>query len=431
MADDVGDMGEGNEFVEGVTSKFLFSEQSLSTHFLFLGSPGTGKTNAIVQFVNLIKEHMMKENDVMIIFDTKGDYLSLFYDPSRGDKVISNDPKGEGWNLFEEIKQDPPEKWEQDAFEIALEVFDESKRATKDQYFPMAAADVVRATLIALLRYSQAESEKISNKDLYTLLANRSSEDLVKVIGSHPDLAGSIVHIMSPGSPQTQGVMGQIKEVMQEIFSGRFGQEGDFSVRRFIRERGGKTLFLEYDETYGKLLTPIYRLIIDLAIKEALGRVEAGKGNIYFVIDEFALLPNLYHIEDGINFGRGLGVKFLVGTQNVNQISSSYGEERAKSILASFGTVFAFRLHDRESKDVLSARYGKYMALVTVASPVASDPLHYMTVEAEVVEPLQLSLLRTGQAIVSISGQQPRFFQFRRAEDVIGIRSKNSIAKFP
>jgi len=40
----------------------------------------------------------------------------------------------------------------------------------------------------------------------------------------------------------------------------------------------------------------------------------------YFVLDEFALLPRLSHIADGINFGRELGLRFLVATQNVNQV---------------------------------------------------------------------------------------------------------------
>jgi len=30
---------------------------------------------------------------------------------------------------------------------------------------------------------------------------------------------------------------------------------------------------------------------------------------VYFIFDEFALLPQLSHIADGINFGRSLGLK--------------------------------------------------------------------------------------------------------------------------
>jgi type IV secretory pathway TraG/TraD family ATPase VirD4 len=413
---DGGDFGEGNQTLQGYFGRFHFSEETLSTHFLFLGSTGTGKTNAIIQFVNIIKNEMMGKDDVMIIFDTKGDYYSHFFDKNRGDVVISNldfDGK-ENWNIFEEIKIDEKSSWGQDALEISLEIFDESIRNSKDQYFPMAAMDVTRASLIALLLNSDKDGIQRTNRDLYKTLANSGPEELKNLITTYPDLSGAAIHIRDPYSGQTQGVMGEIKQSMEKIFSGKFGQPGNFSVRRFVRERGGKTLFIEYDSTYGKLLTPVYRLLIDLSIKEALGRKQMGRRNVYFVIDEFGLLPNLYHIEDAVNFGRGLGVKFLVGTQSVNQVSSSYGNERAKSILASFGVVFGFRLNDKESKEIIANRYGEYMALLTKKSQVPSEPLFHTVVKSEVVEPLLISLLKTGQSIVSISGHKPHIFQFRK-----------------
>ncbi len=49
----------------------------------------------------------MDNDDVMIIFDTKGDYYEKFYRP--GDIVISNDKRATGknnvdyWNLFKEV----------------------------------------------------------------------------------------------------------------------------------------------------------------------------------------------------------------------------------------------------------------------------------------------------------------------------------------
>ncbi len=61
-------------------------------------------------------------------------------------------------------------------------------------------------------------------------------------------------------------------------------------------------------------------MLFDLAIKKALSRNEGEvRGNVYFVADEFRLLPNLKHIADAVNFGRSLGVKFMIGIQNVNK----------------------------------------------------------------------------------------------------------------
>ena len=50
---------------------------------------------------------------------------------------------------------------------------------------------------------------------------------------------------------------------------------------------------MEYDISVGETLTPVYRLLIDQALKEALGRSEKA-GNVYFIADEFKLLPKLH-----------------------------------------------------------------------------------------------------------------------------------------
>lgn len=77
-------------------------------------------------------------------------------------------------------------------------------------------------------------------------------------------------------------------------------------------------------------MAPIYSLLIDLALKEVLGRGNQN-GNVYMIFDEFKLLPYLQHIDDGVNFGRSLGLKIMAGIQSVNQMTEAYGEERGKT----------------------------------------------------------------------------------------------------
>ena len=78
----------------------------LSRHIMLLGGIGTGKTNAFNQIIGQLRRNMTP-SDVMIIFDTKGDFYRTFYKP--GDVVISNDNTASGpagvdyWNIFNEI----------------------------------------------------------------------------------------------------------------------------------------------------------------------------------------------------------------------------------------------------------------------------------------------------------------------------------------
>ena len=54
-----------------------FNNDLLSRHILFLGGIGTGKTNAFFQLIKQLR-HSLTDNDVMIIFDSKGDFHELF-----------------------------------------------------------------------------------------------------------------------------------------------------------------------------------------------------------------------------------------------------------------------------------------------------------------------------------------------------------------
>ena len=84
-----------------------FTNDLLSRHIMLLGGIGTGKTNAFFQMIDQL-QYSLTENDIMVIFDTKGDFLQEFF--REGDVIISNDANAKGpsgrrnyWNIFCEI----------------------------------------------------------------------------------------------------------------------------------------------------------------------------------------------------------------------------------------------------------------------------------------------------------------------------------------
>ncbi len=107
-------------------------------------------------------------------------------------------------------------------------------------------------------------------------------------------------------------MMSEVYSVTRDIFTGVFSDVGDFSMRKFIRGKGGHTAFLEYDLAIGDVLSPIYTLLFDLALKEALGRT-ATQGNVYLIADELKLLPNLRHLERRNKFWSKSGCKDIGG----------------------------------------------------------------------------------------------------------------------
>lgn len=398
---------------EGLPISIPISEDLQSKHMLFVGGIGMGKTNGIFQVISQIREQMTKQ-DVVMVFDTKGDFYSSFY--QDGDIVISNDEKSTGpngpdfWNVFNEID---PTCLEEDSIEIACSLFQNRMQQSNQPFFPNAARDIFNALLI----HSDRTGDFRSNAKLRQFLDQSSSANIRDLLQTHNDLKGICSYISDDKSPQTQGVISEFQQLIREIFVGNFRKEGTLSVRNAIRNKGGRIVFIEYDLGIGGMLTPIYSLLMDLAIKEALCRKKSD-GNVWFVIDEFRLLPNLEHIDDGINFGRSLGAKFIIGVQNIDQVFDSYGEAQARNILSGFQSTFAFRVNDSSTRNYIQQMFGKNRKKEVYMASVQSRGIVEQLRDANVVEDWEISNLGIGEAIVGLPGMEPFKFKLDRFNDI-------------
>ena len=334
---------------------FPLSDDLLSKHLLFIGGIGMGKTNGIFQILSQLRNHMTS-NDVMLIFDTKGDFYESFYQP--GDIVISNDEKATGpngkdfWNIFEEISAGA--NTEEEIVEIARALFFERSNKSSQPFFPNAARDLFTGIMLHFHRMGGIKNNAV----LRDFLDQTPSAEIRAILQQHQDLKAMTSYISDDRSPQTQGVISELQQHLREIFIGNFRKEGSLSIRKSIRAKQGRLVFVEYDLGIGGMLTPIYQLMLDMAIKEALSR-KKSEGNVWFIIDEFRLIPNLQHIDDGINFGRSMGAKFIIGVQNIEQVFHAYGEAQAHSILSGLLTTVAFRVNDAATRKFIQELLGK------------------------------------------------------------------------
>jgi type IV secretory pathway TraG/TraD family ATPase VirD4 len=400
--------------VQGHTESLYFDADLLSKHVLFLGGIGTGKTNAMMQLVSTLRREAGPD-DVFVIFDTKGDFLADFY--RTGDAVLASEPDGVPggviWNLFRDLLGHDLAGRRDEIYEIASTVFSEQMSQASDNYFFAAAARDIFAAVAECLSYEGARS---SNKDLRENL-EKPLDEILEMLLEHPDLAGTARYLEGDRTPES--VLAFLQQTLNKSFSGVFRTAGDFSVRQFVRAKRARALFIEYDIARGSRLSPIYRILMDLAIKEALGLGrQRAQGSVFFVLDEFALLPELSHISEGINFGRSLGLKFLVGTQNVNQVLHAYPGGTGESILSGFGTVFAFRLMDGTSRQLVRDRFGANRKQIRTFDAVRAQGVHQLVVEGNVVEDWMLSGLGRGQCIVALPEGPPFTFQFRKFTSV-------------
>jgi len=400
----------------GKPSTFTLDNDVLSKHTMLLGGTGCGKTTLFYHFVSQIKRTMTKD-DVMIIFDSKGDFYSKFFDKSN-DFVIGNSKQysteSQHWNIYKEILADG---WEDSDFiintqEVCKSFFEERTKNTTNAFFPNAARDLLAAIITTFIREGkkdpQIKKEFFYNSKLKEFLDLSDAQMIMDLLGDSLD-ANAVMSYINGDNAQSQGVLSEMYSIIREIFIGVFADKGAFSMREFVRNKGNKTLFIEYDLSIGSILTPVYRLMFDLALKEALGR-NKPQGNVYLICDEFKLLPHLRHIDDGINFGRSLGVKVFAGVQSIEQLYEIYGQSRGRNIAAGFSSIYAFRSNDTSTRDYVSGLFGKNIVLEKYQ--MLDNRIVEEKRNGQTVEDWDLNSLNIGEAIVGLPFSQPFRFYF-------------------
>ncbi len=403
---------------------FCMDNTMLSKHLLMLGGVGTGKSNV---FYHIVDQYMRRldRKDVLLIFDTKGDFCHRFYDPRNPNHILIGNSaeyrqRSWHWNIYDELKDRNGQFTRESeilAKEISKGLFSGMESETQP-FFSIAAADLLAKTMIYQMRRynSRLRSDEplpVPNTgNLVNFLKKADARTFRQMLSdrSCPDFLSTMSYIgeSENTTPQALGVLGYINAMVNDLFVGIFsGSDGarsrTFSMREIVRRRGGTVVFVEYDLEVGQVLGPMYRTLFDLALEEALGnqhRQEQEKGNIFLVIDEFKLLPKLEHIDDALNFGRSFGVKVCAGLQSIHQLYDIYGESRGKVLAAGFMNSFCFQTWDLDSRKFISDRFGETYETWTIEG-------HEVQREGHVVSDWDILGLRTGEAFVNLTADPP------------------------
>lgn len=412
----------------GKASVLNITSDDIEKHTLLVGATGCGKTTLLYKYVHQIRQNMSPD-DVMIIFDSKGDYFKKFFN-DRTDVVIGNTKESTSstvsWNIFREIVSGHSTEdivgIRQDAHEICKSLFLDKVKNSSNQFFPNAARDLLTAIIFYIINKSRCDkvyrTECMNNGYLKKLLLQSNSQKLTEMLALDDDNLGVLSYISSDAEAQAAGVMAEMNLAIQDILVGAFGNsKGNFSIRDFVRARKGRTLFIEYDISLGNTLTPVYRLLFDLALKEAMASgnqnrdsKDRSRGNVYMVCDEFRLLPNLQHIDNAVNFGRSLGLKVIAGLQSIEQIYDAYGKSHGNAIIAGFSNLFVFRTNDWATRSYFSDLFGKNVCIDVYTSLEGRHAQHIR--EGRTVEDWQLNSLKIGEAVVSLPFELPFIFHF-------------------
>lgn len=397
----------------GIDKDLLLSD--LST--LFIGSPGTGKTTAIKKCIGELTKN---KQGTTVIFDLKGEYLTSCFDPST-DVVLSmydlpNIPKANQvrWSLLKEVVLDLHP--DQSLKELAQMIFADAIDHSDNKAFPTAAMLVFYSQMLHILRTSKGRIP--FTNQLIEKILSVSDAEIEQSVKKHTDLFG-VQDLISRNTNITSfGIKMEMRTVLMEVFvkeSNFCASDSRFSICDFVRNGHGHKLFIEYSFNERESSASIIRLLLDLAMKEALSRpciISDDPTRINFIFDEYGFLSSgLKYLDALKEVGRSKGCRLYGGFQNYNQLMKMHDgrDELAAEELAGFSNVVSFNLHDKETIENLVGRAGIEDCEITQIDALCNVVTEIQRVP--IVSEEMLTSLGCGEVIVFPNSGRPFFFK--------------------
>lgn len=357
---------------------------------------------------------------VTVILDMKRDYVKKVFQP--GDVVLSlydidGIPKQSQvkWSLLNESFSDTrPEILLK---EIASMVYQSAIEGAENKAFPESAKLIFYAILIHI--YKSSNGKIPSNKELLLKAESITPTELMKSIEKYDELAAVRNLITDKQNVTSFGIQMEKARVLADLFvkdSNFCHDESDFSIRDFIHLGAGHKLFIVFDIESRKSSEGIVRLLLDLALKEALSGNDLEEDDMtryYFVLDEYAYLPSGLEYQDmAKDMGRSKGIRIISGFQNFSQLKKLYGGklENALNDAAGYGDVVVFRSHDGATREFVTSRGGMEIKEVTTLDIMCN--VHTEVKEMPVVPPAVLNALKCGEAVILPDEGRPFWFHF-------------------
>lgn len=385
---------------------------------MLVGNVGSGKSTLMEQIRRPVLAHADRMQDTVVIFAAKPDVLRC---RRPGDPVISvsaTDPAN-CWNLFREL--DASTAPDLTLREIAGALFAEQKKKTTQVFFPEAAQEVFYQTARFMRDFAHSKNIPVSNAELAEFLTctpifaedarhgkNGSWEELAE---RYPTYFSGTRDFLGDGGAQGLGVLSEARTMLSRLFIGSFNTaDGRFSALQAIRQ-GGKRVFILYEPDKARTALPLFRLLLDLMLQQSMSPTLNHK--VWFLLDEFSLLPKVESLTDFLSFARDpsgdngrSGARIIAAVQSVQLLTRHYSEAEAKTLMSLFPNLITMRVMDPMSRAAFADRYGTarviYRYMGEGNRPVTTDCEQKVVTDADFSQ-----LMKPGQALMSLPAVSP------------------------
>lgn len=355
-------------FIELLPGVWL-PKQRLTRGVLLYGSPGSGKTQALIPII----QQFIDKGSRAWLYDVKGDFTSYWLGGTVG-LICPGDRRSLVWDIGSDVRTPS------DAQVFASALIGEA--GGEGKFWSEAAKSLLEGTLISL------QNELATNWG-WRSLADRLAVDaatMAERMSRHAPLAALLV--ADSQSSTTSSVLATLSAFTKPIHDlARSFQDGmddrgamrpSISLREWASDgyqgTKGKTQLIFQAGPDASMNTALGSAMLNLVLPQILSAAtpddEIGR-TIAFVIDE---MPSLGPIpfKAAIERGRSKGVVFIGACQDLSQIKDVWGEETMRSLGSMLGTHLVFRIQPGSTRDDVGDQFGKSRWAITAVSTSSS-----------------------------------------------------------
>jgi Type IV secretion-system coupling protein DNA-binding domain len=303
--------------------------------FMFLGSPGSGKTQAILKMLSIMRS---RPDYRVICLDRSGEILekfgddnTLIYNP-RDSRTIHWSHRSEGIE-FETIAAGliPPSPEGKDPF------WNEAAKGLLSDLYAKTSTNAEVWQMIALKPI----------QELKNLLTGTLSATYLEAENTAAGIKSSAINYL------------RFYKVLADHQT-----TADFSWSRWGREDDNRWIFLPIFENEAELFKPLYTMAFSLMLRGLLSN-ENHHIKTVICIDELSALGKLVGLERLLAEGRKFSGIGMLGTQLTGQIANIYGEYGMQTILQGCCTKLILNCRDYSTAELCSKLIGSQERLET------------------------------------------------------------------
>lgn len=315
-----------------------FPPNAVEAQIGITGTVGVGKTNAMHELLNTIRE----AGGRAVIYDRMGGLLRDHYDPEQDIILNPFDDRSVGWSPFNEVSS--PEGFAQIA-----EVMIPDTPGQADQFWTQSARLVFQYAAREL-----AKAGKTSNMDLRTAIMNLPAEDLAKIVEATPGR-----HFFGEHAAKTSASI-RANMITELRFLEYLRDDGEsFSIRDWIVNDRPGFVFLTGNAEQAAATRNIISTLFEVAANALMTTEESRDPKVWFFLDEVPTLNKMPFLPKSLAEIRQYGGALVVGYQVFSQLEDIYGEKSAETISGVLNNRIVFNTPDYNTAQRSSRSLGE------------------------------------------------------------------------